>query len=257
LDDNASERPESITIKLFANGDEVETTTVNEISDWSYEFTDLVKYDDEGEEIEYTIEEVEVDGYETTIDGFDITNLRVGETEVTGTKTWLDDDSENRPDSITVYLLANGEQVDEVDVTAESDWTYEFTGLDEFDDQGKEIEYTVDEEQVDGYEKSIEGTDLTNLRVGTTEVEITKLWKDEPDTNRPETIKVNLLQNGDFYEEYEVTKENDWKLTITDLPKYDEEGVAYKYTVTEHDVPGYASDVEGFEITNTRSDVKA
>src|SRR5699024_10335370 len=88
------------------------------------------------------------------------------------------------------------------------------------------------------------------------EVEITELWKDEQDTNRPETIKVNLLQNGDFYEEYEVTKENDWKLTITDLPKYDEEGVAYKYTVTEHDVPGYASDVEGFEITNTRSDVK-
>src|SRR5699024_8105656 len=110
---------------------------------------------------------------------------------------------------------------------------------------------------VEGYEKSIEGNDITNLRVGTTEVEITKLWKDENETDRPDTIKVNLFQNGEFYEEYEVTKENDWKLTITGLTKYDDEGVAYEYTVAEHDVPGYASDVDGFEITNTRSDVKS
>src|SRR5699024_4212752 len=173
-------------------------------TDWKYAFTDLDKYDESGEEITYTIEEVEVEGYETTIDGFDITNLRVGETEVTGTKTWLDDDSENRPDSITVYLLANGEQVDEMDVTAESDWEYAFTELPEFDEEGKEIVYTVDEESdeesIEGYEKSIDGNDITNLRVGTTEVEITKSWKDENETDRPETIKVNLLKNGEFYE---------------------------------------------------------
>src|SRR5699024_10522193 len=64
-------------------------------------------------------------------------------------------------------------------------------------------------------------------------------------------------QNDDFYEEYEVTEANDWELTITDLPEFDEEGVAYEYTVTEHDVPGYASEVDGFDITNTRSDVKS
>src|SRR5699024_4900232 len=200
-------------------------------------------------------------GYESNInateDGFDITNLRVGETEVTGTKIWLDDDSAERPESITVLLLANGEQVDDVDVTADSDWTYKFTGLPKYDDQGVEITYTVDEESDEGYEKSIEGNDITNLRVGTTEVEVTKSWKDENETDRPETIKVNLLQNGEFYEEYEVTEANDWKLTITDLPKYDEQGVAYEYTIKEHDVPGYASDVNGFDITNTRTDVKS
>src|SRR5699024_3101930 len=133
--------------------------------------------------------------------------------------------------SITVYLLANGEQVDEMDVTAESDWEYAFTELPEFDEEGKEIVYTFDEGSIEGYEKSIYGNDITNLRVGTTEVEITKSWKDENETDSPETIKVNLLQNCEFYEEYEVTKENDWKLTITDLPKYDDEGVAYEYIV--------------------------
>src|SRR5699024_1884484 len=105
------------------------------------------------------------------------------------------------PESVTVYLLANGEKVDEVEVTSDSNWEYKFTKLDKYDDQGKEIEYTIDEEDVEGYEKNIDGNDLTNLRIGTTEVEITKLWKDESKVDRPDAIKVNLLQNGEFYEE--------------------------------------------------------
>ncbi|VEF48981.1 LPXTG-motif cell wall anchor domain-containing protein [Bacillus freudenreichii] len=258
LDDGSKDRPESITVKLLANGEETgKTVEVKADSGWTYEFTNLDKYDDQGKEIAYSVDEVEVKGYKTTINGFDITNLRVGETEVKGTKTWLDDNSKDRPESITVKLLANGEETGKtVEVNSDSGWTYEFTNLDKYDNQGKEIAYSVDEVEVKGYKTTINGFDITNLRVGTTEVEVTKLWKDENETERPETIKVNLLQNGDFYETYEVTKENDWKLTITDLQKYDEAGKAYKYTVKEHDVPGYASEVEGFKITNTRTDVK-
>ena len=257
LDDNSEERP-TITVELLANGTKVDEAEVNAASDWNYEFTDLVKYDESGEAITYTVDEVEVDGYETIIEDFNITNLRVGTTELSGEKVWLDDNSEERPETITVQLLANGEGTDKtVEVNVESDWTYEFTNLNKYDDQGKEITYSVDEEDVlDGYEKSIEGNDITNLRVGTTEVDVTKLWKGEQETDRPETITVNLLQNGYFYKEYEVTKENDWELTITDLPQYDEAGKAYEYTVTEHDVAGYSSEVDGFEITNTRADVK-
>src|SRR5699024_8802434 len=158
------------------NDTKVADVEVNEDTDWEYAFTDLDKYDESGEEITYTIEEVEVEGYDTNIeateDGFDITNLRVGETEVTGTKTWLDDDSEDRPESITVYLLANDEEVADVDVTAESEWEYAFTELPKYDDQGVEISYEVEEEDVAGYEKSIDGNDITNLRVGTTEVDV-------------------------------------------------------------------------------------
>src|SRR5699024_9520802 len=126
--DDLDEHP-AITVELLANGTKVAELEVNEDTDWTYAFTDLDKYDESGEEITYTIEEVEVDGYETTIDGFDITNLRVGTTEVTGTKTWLDDESADRPESITIYLRANGEQIDEVAVSAASDWEYAFTDL--------------------------------------------------------------------------------------------------------------------------------
>src|SRR5699024_17843 len=261
LDDDSKNRPDSIEVELYrsvVDGEKelVDTITITEEDEWSLEIADLPAFDADGKAYTYEIEEKAVEGYETNVNGFDLTNLRVGETEVTGTKTWLDDDSADRPESITVLLLANGEQVDEVDVTAESDWKYSFTELPKYDDQGVEITYTVDEESVEGYEKSIEGNDITNLRVGTTEVEVTKSWKDENETDRPETITVNLLQNGEFYEEYEVTKANDWELTITDLPEFDEEGVAYEYTIKEHDVPGYAADVDGFDITNTRTDVK-
>ena len=255
--DDLDEHP-AIVVELLANDTKIDEIEVNEVSNWAYEFTELEKYDELGEEITYTVDEVEVEGYETIIDDFDITNLRVGTTELSGEKIWLDDESEGRPDSITVNLLANEVETDStVEVTSETDWKYEFTDLDKYDEEGLEITYTVDEEEVpEGYEKAIKDNDITNLRIGTTEVEVTKLWQDEDENDRPETITINLLQNGDFYEEHEVTKENDWELTITDLPQYDEEGKAYEYTITEHDVAGYEAEVDEFEITNTRTDVK-
>nr|WP_255342646.1 Cna B-type domain-containing protein [Paucisalibacillus sp. EB02] len=257
-DGDSADRPEEIVVKLLQNDEEIDTVEVSAATDWKYSFTNLDKYDENGVAYKYTIEEVPVDGYETSIEGFDITNLRVGKKDIKGTKTWLDDNSKDRPESITVYLLVNGEKTGETaEVTVDSDWKYAFTDLDKYDNQGEEIVYSVDEEAVDGYETIINGYDITNLRIGTTEIEVTKLWIDEQEMERPETIKVNILQNGDFYAEYEVTKENDWKRTITDLPKYDEAGKAYEYTVKEHDVAGYASEVDGFKITNTRADMKS
>ncbi|RKJ17328.1 Cna B-type domain-containing protein, partial [Butyricicoccus sp. 1XD8-22] len=68
--------------------------------------------------------------------------------------------------------------------------------------------------------------------------------------DRPEMIKVDLLQNGEVIETKEVTVETDWKYSFTDLEKYDEEGKVYTYTVKEHDLEGYESIVSGYDITN-------
>src|SRR5699024_11663707 len=70
-------RPESITVNLLANGKEVDFTTLSEENDWSATFTDLSPIDENGVEIEYTIEEVDVPEYEVDIsgkvtDGFEI-----------------------------------------------------------------------------------------------------------------------------------------------------------------------------------------
>src|SRR5699024_6728015 len=85
----------------------------------------------------------------------------------------------------------------------------------------------------------------------TISVEGTKTWKGDNAKDRPQSIKVDLLQNGKVVDTIEVTDKSDWKYSFTDLEKYDENGVAYTYTVKEHEVEGYESTVKGYDITNT------
>src|SRR5699024_8991589 len=247
-------------VELLTNGEsEDRTQEISKETDWKYNFTDLAKYDKQGEEIEYTIQEIEIPaGYEAVVDGYNITNTQKS-TEVSGKKTWKDDNNPDRPKEITVQLLANNSPIDSKIVTDESDWQYTFTKLPKYDKKGKEITYTVDEKHVAGYSKAIDGNDLINTRTGTTEVTVDKTWIDENKTDRPESITVNLLKNGTVFktEEIKADEDGNWSHTFEKLPEFDETGKAYEYTVTEQDVPGYDSKVDGFEITNTRADEKS
>ncbi len=253
-DDNAKDRPKMIKIDLLQNGKVIDTKEVTAADGWKYSFADLDKYDENGAAYEYTIKEQAVEKYQSTVDGYDVTNLRVGKTEVSGTKTWKDEDGEDRPGSITVKLLQNGKEIDSKKVTATDHWKYSFTDLNEFDENGEAYKYTVKEEPVKGYQSTVKGYDITNVRIGKTAVEGTKIWKDDNSKDRPNMIKVNLLQNGVVADTQEVTAKSDWKYSFTNLEKYDEEGKAYEYAVKEQGVPGYQSEVNGFDITNTRSE---
>ncbi|MGF9873660.1 Cna B-type domain-containing protein, partial [Bacillus tropicus] len=71
-------------------------------------------------------------------------------------------------------------------------------------------------------------------------------------TDRPSSIKVDLLQNGKVVDTKEVTAETNWKYTFEKLQAYDANGVAYKYEVKEQPVAGYKSEVNGYDITNTK-----
>lgn len=88
----------------------------------------------------------------------------------------------------------------------------------------------------------------------TTDFKVTKQWNDANNaySTRPDTIWVNLMQDGVIYQSAEVTKDN-WTHTWTNLPAYptDGTGVAYTYTVSEIPVPGYTSTVADNTITNT------
>src|SRR5699024_3360854 len=148
------------------------------------------------------------------------------------------DESEERPDEIMIQLFENGVKVDTAVVKGPK-WTYAFNGLDKYDADGKEIVYTIDEEQVEGYETLINDHDVTNLRVGKTSIDIAKVWQDESDVERPKDIVVNLLANGVVSGEYKVSAQNDWTLTINDLAKYDNNGKEIAYTISKQDVPGY------------------
>src|SRR5699024_6110543 len=116
--------------------DEKEVTAED---DWNYSFTNLDKYDAEGNEIEYSIEEVELDGYVSKKDGYDLTNIQA--IDISGEKTWVEVDEQYRPDSITVNLFANEDEeaIETVEVSADTDWTFEFTNLPKYDSEGNEI----------------------------------------------------------------------------------------------------------------------
>lgn len=78
-DDQDGIRPESVTVRLLADGKETgKTLVLNKANNWAGTFSDLDEKAS-GRTVEYTIEEVKVDGYTTTIsgnvtEGFVITN---------------------------------------------------------------------------------------------------------------------------------------------------------------------------------------
>lgn len=69
-------RPASITIILLQNGQTFQTKEVKADSqgNWHFHFTDLPKYDTAGNAYAYTLNEIKVDKYETTVAGTTITN---------------------------------------------------------------------------------------------------------------------------------------------------------------------------------------
>ncbi|MDH4422949.1 Cna B-type domain-containing protein [Bacillus cereus] len=258
-------RPESITVQLLQNGTEFQTKEVkaDKEGNWNFSFKDLPKYDGQGNEIKYTVNEVKVDGYETKVEGTTITNIykNTETTEVSGKKVWEDYNNKfnTRPKNITVQLLQNGTEfkTEEVKADKEGNWNFSFKDLPKYDGQGNEIKYTVNEVKVDGYETKVEGTTITNTykNTETTEVSGKKVWEDYNNKfgTRPESITVQLLQNGTEFktEEVKADKEGNWNFSFKDLPKYDGQGNEIKYTVNEVKVKDYETKVEGTTITNT------
>ncbi|PGD23082.1 cell wall anchor protein, partial [Bacillus toyonensis] len=250
--DNEKDRPSSIKVDLLQNDTVIATQEVSKETGWKYEFKDLVAFDANGKAYKYEVKERPVAGYQSDVHGYDITNTKVGETKVEGTKTWNDNNATDRPSSIKVDLLQNGKVVDTKEVTAETNWKYTFEKLQAYDANGVAYKYEVKEQQVAGYKSELKGYDITNTKVGETKVEGTKTWKDDNAKDRPEMIKVDLLQNGKVVDTKEVTAATNWKYTFEKLQAYDANGAAYKYEVKEQAVPGYESKVSGTDITNTK-----
>ena len=177
-------------------------------------------------------------------------------TSVSGQKTWNDNDNQDgkRPSKITVNLLANGVKVasKEVKPDATGTWAYHFDNLNVVDDAGNVIAYTVSEEPVEGYETTIEGTNITNTRTQeVTEVAVKKIWddKDNKEGLRPEKITVHLLADGQEVAVKEITATDNWQASFTDLPVY-KEGKKITYAITEDPVAGYITNIDGFTVTN-------
>jgi len=77
-------RPEKVTVRLLADGQEVAVKEITATDNWQTSFTELPVYK-EGKKITYTITEDPVAGYTATIDGFTVTNRHTPPTTPPGT----------------------------------------------------------------------------------------------------------------------------------------------------------------------------
>ena len=255
-DDQDGKRPDSIKVNLLANGKVVQIKTVTASDNWKYSFTNLPEFEN-GQKITYTVTEDAVAGYTSTIDGYNITNNHTPATvKVSGTKTWKDNNNQDgiRPSSITVNLLANGQQVASKTVSASDNWQYSFDNLAAYAN-GKKITYTVTEDAVAGYTSTVDGYNVTNNHTpATVKVSGTKTWNDNnnQDGIRPSSITVNLLANGQQVASKKVSASDNWQYSFDNLAAY-ANGKKITYTVTEDAVAGYTSTVDGYNITNTHN----
>ena len=136
---------------VIEHDEEVATVELNEANNWKHTFEDLYEfYTVEGEDpviYEYYVKEDPVAGYNTVItgnhkDGFTITNTNTTDLiDIPVEKKWDGDIA----DSAKVTLLANGEEVETVELNEANSWKHLFTGLQKYNNDGSEVAYTVKE----------------------------------------------------------------------------------------------------------------
>ena len=182
MDSDAARANTITSIKLqVKNGDMVvadQVVTANE--DWKHTFTELPLYDENGNRITYTIDEVvanaedqtKLDLYVKTIDQaqgiitntFDPSKVQDEKITLIMTKVWQDNNNLFNTRPLEVKLTVDNKEYKLTgDMNAEK-WTAETAELKKYDEQGNLINYTATENTVPtGYEKvSEEGLTVTN-----------------------------------------------------------------------------------------------
>lgn len=288
--DAESLRPAQVSVQLLRDGEEQETVELNENNGWTYRWENLPgtavwRVIEENIPDGYTVSMVRegektmiVNHHEplptpTTTEPTPTPTVeptptsaprRPTMTQLSGVKVWEDESNayNTRPESVELILYANGMAMEKMpqwgDRSGES-WTYTFSNLPILDASGNAIEYTVAEVPVAYYETTIEGTTITNRLIPQEPKEYirvagTKSWQDNDnaDSQRPESITVKLLRNGELVEEKTVSAADGWQYAFENLPKDDGYGHDYSYTISERPVGGYYARFDGWNITNVR-----
>ena len=288
-------RPESIKFVIKQNNSEIKSKVVTGSrttdENWSYTFDNLAKFDENGQEIDYVLEEQEVNAddmkfYTGTTSGnrksgFVVTNKFTVPNETIKPRVTIewDDNSNNknkRPNDVKVIVKDNsGKIVKEGNVTGnptDNSWTKEFEDVPKYDGNGKEIPYTVEvipnnPNDLEFYVPSIKGdkdkgfvvTERFTVPGQTIDLNVVKKWNDNSNARnkRPESIKLVVKNGNDIVNEKVVTGTgNDWTYTFNKLPKYNNDGEVINYTIDEQEVNEgdllfYSKEVNNNVITNT------
>ena len=157
--DNADgNRPESITVHLYAGGKEIKSAKLTAKNGWKKHWGELPKFVD-GHPIHYSVSEDPVQDYVTEIRGFTIYNKYQPErTQVSVRKIWNDDNDRLKIRPTSIWMKLNNGM--SVVLNEDNGWQATITGL-PVRVNGKPAEYTWTEQSVMGYElesKTTEGS---------------------------------------------------------------------------------------------------
>lgn len=177
------------------------------------------------------------------------------------------------PDAITVHLLADGLVVGTMQLTKDGDWEGRFIDYPRYDENdGHEIKYTTKEDPLAGYETSyFNGNIILNRSL--IDVSVEKKWIGNSQSKAELTLhracdymKFDYTLNkhvkvkvDEEVATVELNAANNWKHTFSSLYEFytpeGEDGVKYKYYVTEKSIPGYNTQItgnqdSGFVVTN-------
>ena len=265
-------RPDEVAFTVTGSDDKTyEVTLTAPVNDptantWTAE-VEVEKYAD-GEEVTFTVDEETVNGYTKTINGLTITNTHAVEKDtITVTKVWEDRDNQDgiRPDEVTFTVTGSDDKTYEVTLSAPvndptaNTWTAEVE-VEKYAD-GEEVTFTVDEETVNGYTKTINGLTITNTHaVEKDTITVTKVWEDRDNQDGIRPDEVTFTVTGSDDKTYEVTLSapvndstaNTWTADV-EVEKYDD-GEEVTFTVDEDEVPaGYEKSVDNDNliVTNT------
>ena len=250
--DRDAKRPSALTVTLYADGKEVRTEELTAENDWKAEIE--VPANEKGEPIRYTWEEKGVQfytlgGMETVGTGTVITNIHVPAlTRRTVVKEWDDNNDQDgiRPKSVSVWLMADGEHLQEIVLNEENGWTYTADNLYVYD-QGRSIIYSWDEIQPEGYDRphyssNANITTIINKHESEKQtLSVAKVWDDcnDQDGIRPSSLPVTLLADGEKVGTVTLDAGNGWTGSVADLP-VNAVGKAIAYTWDEGNVEGYS-----------------
>lgn len=269
-EDQDGVRPDSIDVILTGSDGNTYNATISEKDNWTYIFANLPKYFNDGTLVEYSLQEVETDGYAGTVtkgtDGYTFTiknDHTPAVVDIPVTKVWNDDEDRDglRPNSIHVTLTGSDGSTYKKDLEKDSGYSTIFTSLPKYHN-GELISYSLAETPVEGYETDIQaaesgyGFTITNTHeVSKKTIKVSKVWDDaeNQDGIRPDSVTVTLTGSNNSKYTAKLNKENNWTYTFEGLfCKAD--GATIKYEVSEKDVAGYTPSIKetegGFIITN-------
>lgn len=265
-------RPDAATIHMSGTDGTQDAKDFTKDSSWSsIVFKDLDHYKD-GNEIKYTVAEDEIPQYTTSIavngNVVTVTNTHIPEITLRNISVvWEDNNDQDglRPDTVSVKLKGNDKFIDSSELNEDVKWKHSFTKL-PVRENGNEITYTAEENEIPGYTTSIEKTDtgyvFTNTHIPeTVTVTVDKVWDDSENQDglRPDTIHIKLVSNGIAKDAY-LDADSNWHLEFEGLPKYRDHGILNEYSVQEVDVDGYTSTVttkDGYAFTIENDHVPA